>query len=333
MPWRAHLAANRLVPLVAVMCLVGACQGNDWQHRHGAEHPLAGSIVDVGAQAVIEEADLLAALAAADIVLIGETHGNRDHHRIQAELVRAMGQRVSGVVFEMIGTDQQQTVVLYLGDRPGDTAGLGPALGWAESGWPDWALYEPIAAAALAVEAEVVGGNLPRTAVDRLMAEGVDALDPALVARTGLKEPLDPDLEGRLVATIDEAHCGFAPDDLLPAMLDVQRGRDAQMADRLAAIKGRGQSVLIAGSEHVRRDWGVPYYLHRVDPDARVVSLALREVDERLTDLPVALPFDFVWFTPRRQPLGFDPCEAYRQQLQRLDAGLPPEASTGLSKG
>ena len=327
------MATNHLVALVAAICLVSGCQGNDWQHQHGAEHPLVGRIVDVGAQAVVEEADLLADLAAADIVLIGETHGNRDHHRIQAMLVRAMGERVSGVVFEMIGTDQQEVVVLHLKDRPGDTGGLGPALGWETSGWPDWPLYEPIAAAALAVDAEVVGGNLPRQAVDDLMAKGVGALDPGLVARTGLKEPLDPDLEGRLVETIDEAHCGFTPDDLLPAMLDVQRGRDAQMADRLVAIKGRGQSVLIAGSEHVRRDWGVPYYLHRVAPDARVVSIAVREVDERLNELPVELPFDFVWFTPRRQPLGFDPCDAYRQQLQRLDAGLPSLAPPGSSRG
>jgi uncharacterized iron-regulated protein len=327
------LATNHYVALVAAICLVSGCQGNAWQHQHGADHPLVGRIVDVGAQAVVEEADLLATLAAADIVLIGETHGNHDHHRIQAMLVRAMGEKVSGVVFEMIGTDQQEALVLHLKDRPSDTAGLGPALGWETSGWPEWPLYEPIAAAALAVDAELVGGNLSRQAVDELMAKGVDALDPGLVARTGLNEPLDPDLEGRLVATIDEAHCGFAPDDLLPAMLDVQRGRDAQMADRLVAIKGRGQSVLIAGSEHVRRDWGVPYYLHRVAPDARFVSIAVREVDERLTELPVALPFDFVWFTPRRQPLGFDPCDAYRQQLQRLDAGLPPLTSAGPSRG
>lgn len=313
--------------------LVSACQGNDWRHRHAADHPLVGSIVDVGAQSVVEEADLLAALGTADIVLIGETHDNIDHHRIQAELVRALGEPVNAVVFEMITTDQQEAVVLHFGDRPGDTAGLGAALDWAASGWPDWSFYEPIAAAAAASDAAVVGGNLPPAAVDRIMSDGMAALDPRLVERTGLEEPLDPDLEGRLVETIDEAHCGFTPDDLLPAMRDVQRARDAQMADRLVAIKGRGQSVLIAGSEHVRRDWGVPYYLQRLAPDARVVSIALREVDERLTELPVALPYDYVWFTPRRQPIGFDPCEAYRQQLQRLDAGLPPLASTGPSRG
>ncbi len=327
------MAKRHLAALAAIVCLASACQGYAWQHQHGAEHPLAGRIVDVGAQMVVDETELFAALATADIVLIGESHGNQDHHRLQADLVRAMGDRVNGVVFEMIDIDQQTDVVLHFAQRPGDTAGLGTALDWPESGWPDWALYEPIATAALMVDAEIVGGNLPRSAVDGLMTQGLEALDPALVDKTGLDEPLAPDLEAQLVTTIDEAHCGFAPDDLLPAMADVQRGRDAQMADRLIAIKGRGQSVLIAGSEHVRRDWGVPYYLHRVAPRARVVSIALREVDERLAGLPVNLPFDFVWFTPRRQPLGFDLCDAYRQQLERIDAKLPPIAPGTSSTG
>ncbi len=327
------MATRHAALLVALTAFVAGCHPDGWEHRHGSEHPLAGSIVDVARQAVIDEPTLIARLADADIVLVGETHGNRDHHRLQARLVKAMGPAVNGVVFEMIDTGQQAAVVLHLQAQPGDTQGLGPALAWERSGWPDWALYEPIAAAALAVDAEIVGGNLSRDAVDRLMSEGIATLDPALVARTGLAEPLDPSLEGRLVATIDEAHCGFAPDELLPAMADVQRGRDALMADRLVTIKGRGKSVLIAGSEHVRRDWGVPYYLQRLAPDAKVVTIALREVDERLTTLPVDLPYDVVWFTPRRQPLGFDPCDAYREQLERLDAGLAKEASAGPTRG
>jgi uncharacterized iron-regulated protein len=328
------LARNLAVGLIGAMLLLVGCHSSRWEHQHGADHPLAGSIVDVARQQLIDQPTLLARLADADIVLLGETHGNRDHHRLQAEIVRALAPRVSGVVFEMIDTGQQAAVVIHLQDQPGDTPGLGAALDWESSGWPDWSLYEPIAAAAVASDAEIVGGNLSRDAVDRLMAEGpTAALDPGLIARSGLGEPLDPALEGGIVATIEQAHCGFAPAELLPAMLDVQRSRDALMADRLVAIKGRGQSVLIAGAEHVRRDWGAPYYLARLAPEADVVTVALREVDERLTGLPVEQPYDYVWFTPRRQPMGFDPCEAYRDQLERLDAGLPPVASAGPSRG
>jgi uncharacterized iron-regulated protein len=212
--------------------------------------------------------------------------------------------------------------VLHLQDRPGDTIGLGEALDWSASGWPEWSLYEPVAAAAVDQGALIVAGNLSPDSVEQLMQDGIASLDPRLVERTGLAEPLAPEIEGRLLSTIDEAHCGFAPADLLPAMVGVQRARDALMAERMETVRGRGQSVLIAGAEHVRRDWGVPYYLARLAPEANVVTIAFREVDERLTALPVDLPFDFVWFTPRSKPMGFDPCDAYRQQLQRLDAML-----------
>ena len=308
--------------LSLVAFLASACQVHGWEHVHGSDHPLAGRIVAVDSQSIVDEATLLAALDSADFVLLGESHGNRDHHRLQAHLVDAMGASVSGVVFEMIDAGQQEAVVLHLQDDPGDTVGLGEALDWSESGWPDWSLYEPIAAAAVDRGALIVAGNLAPGSVEQLMADGIVALDPRLVDRTGLAEPLAPEIEGGLLSTIDEAHCGFAPADLLPAMVDVQRARDALMAERMETVQGNGRSVLIAGAEHVRRDWGVPYYLARLEPDAKVVTIAFREVDERLTDPAVDLPFDFVWFTPRSQPMGFDPCDAYRQQLQRLDAEL-----------
>jgi uncharacterized iron-regulated protein len=320
------LAVTRLAALTLLLLAVSACQAADWTHRHGADHPFAGAIVDLRSQRVIDEAALLAALGNADIVLLGETHDNRDHHLLQARLVGAMDPSVNGVVFEMIDTDRQQAVIEHLQEHPRDTAGLGAAIGWEESGWPDWSMYEPIAAATLAIDAQIVAGSLPREAIQGLLADGTKGLDPALAERTGLTEPLEPMLEANMLATISEAHCGLTPAERLPAMLLVQRGQDAMMADRLAAIRGRDKSVLIAGSGHVRRDWGVPLYLRRSEPGLRVLSVAFVEIDPELEALPIDLPYDFVWFTTRRQPYGFDPCKAFREQLQQIEAraaGLP----------
>lgn len=321
------MAVTRLAALVLLTLAVTACHAAEWTHRHGADHPFAGSIVDLRSQRVIDEAALLAAFATADIVLLGETHDNRDHHRLQARLVEAMGSSVNGVVFEMIETDHQQAVIEYLQQHPGDTAGLGPAIGWDERGWPDWSMYEPVAAATLAIDAQIVAGSLPRETVEGLLSDGTKGLDPVLAERTGLTEPLEPMLEENMLRTIAEAHCGLTPADRLPAMALVQRGQDAMMADRLAAIRGRDKSVLIAGSGHVRRDWGVPLHLRRSEPGLRVFSLAFVEADPELEALPIDLPYDFVWFTTRRQPYGFDPCKAVREQLQQIEAratGLPP---------
>jgi hypothetical protein len=43
----------------------------------------------------------------------------------------------------------------------------------------------------------------------------------------------------------------------------------------------------------------VPWYLARIRPDARIVSVGLLEVVDGLDSVPAELPFDYVWFTPR----------------------------------
>ena len=58
--------------------------------------------------------------------------------------------------------------------------------------------------------------------------------------------------------------------------------------------------MLIAGNGHVRKDRGVPWYLARMRPDARIVSVGLIEVAAGRRR-PAELPFDYVWFTPRAE--------------------------------
>ncbi len=64
--------------------------------------------------------------------------------------------------------------------------------------------------------------------------------------------------------------------------------------------------------------------LDRLAPDAMVLSLSFQEVrigDEEAARyaesyLAERLPFDFVWFTPRRDT--GNPCERFKKQLQKL---------------
>ena len=122
---------------------------------------------------------------------------------------------------------------------------------------------------------------------------------------------------------IRDSHCGHAPEDRIGAMTGVQRARDARMAEALLTAPGSDGAVLIAGDGHVRNDYGVPAYVRRVDPGARIVSVALVEVDARRASAESyaerfggRLPFDYVWFTPAVD--DEDPCEKFRKSLERL---------------
>jgi hypothetical protein len=79
-----------------------------WQSQQDIGHPLVGVIVDVAAHRRVSEAELTARVRAADIVLVGETHDNPDHHRLEAALVQAFSTtHPAAVVFEMLNRQQQ----------------------------------------------------------------------------------------------------------------------------------------------------------------------------------------------------------------------------------
>ena len=298
-----------------------ACQTvpERWQHDAGTAHPLSGRIYRVADGAAVSEAELLADLGDADFVLIGERHDNLDHHRLQTRIAQALqrdARRPRALAFEMMAADRQLAIVEYLDAYPGDAAGLGAAVDWQSDGWPDWALYEPIARAALANGGQIVAADLDAAQKRAVFEEGPQALRSSFVRRTGLDRSLAISLTDDLHDELDEAHCGEVPPQVLAGMYRVQRARDAMMADRLAVASGRGGGILIAGNGHVRKDRGVPWYLARLDPGARVASVALLEVQDEVRRLPGGLPYDYVWFTPRVDDQ--DPCAARESELQRL---------------
>jgi uncharacterized iron-regulated protein len=280
-------------------------------------------IYEVSTGQRLGEATLLSRLESADFVLLGERHDHPDQHRLQALIVAELQRRARhprAVAFEMIGSDQQLAIVEHLAAEPGDAAGLGRTVGWEARGWPDYAMYSPILAAALAGDGQIIAANLPETATRTVFESGPAALRPTVVSRTGLGRPFPVALANDLRQELDDAHCGQAPDEVIDGMFDVQRARDAVMADRLAAASGRGGGILIAGAGHVRTDRGVPWYLVHLEPSARIVSLAFLERTEADGPPPRDLPFDYVWYVSPLDP-GEDPCSKYARSLERVDPG------------
>lgn len=293
-----------------------------------SEHALAGRIWSPAATRFVSVDDVGRALAAADYVLLGEKHDNAEHHRIQATLlgqVAAAGRRPA-VVFEMLTDGQQGAIDAHLAAHPGDSAGLGPAVGWEKTGWPDWSLYEPIAAVALRSDGRLLAGGLDRESIRGVGRDGVEHLGGERVRLLRLDEPVDAAMRAGMRDIIDRSHCAQLPDSMLDPMVSVTLAKDAAMADALirgAGSGGRGGAVLIAGNGHVRTDNGVPWHVRKRVPAASMVAVGVLEVVDGRSD-PAAyaaplggerLPFDFVWFTARVD--DSDPCEVFAEQLRR----------------
>ncbi len=347
--------APRLLPLMAALVMLPAAAmsaspgaashpepavpDSGWTSGYQRSHPLVGRLWDTASGTFISEGDLIERLAGARFVMLGEKHDNPDHHVLRARLVAGMvaAGRKPAVAFEMLDDSQAPALAAYLRDHPGDAAGLGAAVGWADTGWPAWEFYQPIAAAALAADLPLVTANLSRDAVRALAREGLDSLPADTRKALALPETLPPEIDQALRTAVVEGHCGMMPEAMADPMIRVQAARDALMARAMiggAALSGTDGAVLIAGNGHVRADAGAPWHLKRLSGGDTVVTVAMMEVSDDVTDpteygpryWTSATPFDVLWFTPVID-MG-DPCEAMRRHMEgaaRPSAEPPPK--------
>jgi uncharacterized iron-regulated protein len=325
---RWHLPA--IVGLTVCLVLIGTIAANGfdapWESPLGRDHPLVGRIWNVTAARFSDPTMLVSRLADARFMLLGEKHDNPDHHRLQAWVLQQLidAGRQPAVAFEMFTLDDAPAIARYVAARPKDAAGLGQAIDWQHRGWPDWALYQPIADIALRQGLTLVASNLPPATARDISSRGLGALDISQITRLGLDRALSPDTRAAMLEEIRQAHCGYTSDTTAEAMVAVQRARDAQMAERLAAAGKHDGAALIAGAGHVRHDYGVPAYLRAHAPGATVMSLAFLEVSAQGLEATAyagrfhgtTLPFDYVWFTPRVD--DEDPCQKFEEQLKKL---------------
>jgi uncharacterized iron-regulated protein len=338
-----------LLPVAAVLA-VAACLGRGapatrsptgeaWASPLQRSHPLAGRVYDVRAGAFAEWSALEAAAVQADFLLLGETHDNEDHHRLQARVLRAVtaAGKKPAVAFEMLDAGQQEAVDAALKASPHDPEAVADAVKWDKGGWPPFEIYRPVFAAALDAGLPLVAVNLTRAQARDMVRRGAEALDPEVASLLERAGPLSAGALASLKREMAESHCGELPDRMLEPMVVMQRARDAKMAQRTAAAAARqGGGVLVAGTGHARKDRGVPAFLALEAPGRPVVSIAFveafpegREPADYAKELGVAaLPFDWVVFTARAE--REDPCEGLRERVRGAhDGGKPPGSWLG----
>jgi uncharacterized iron-regulated protein len=299
-----------------------------WKSPLYQNHPLAGEIWKPAEHRLATAGEVYAEMKKADFVLIGEKHDNPDHHWIQAKLISEIGayERRAAVVFEMLTTSQQKPLDDYLSTHPGDAAGIGAAVGWEQSGWPDWRMYQPIAQQALYNHMPLLAGGLDREMLSKIVRDGPDALGKARARALKLDQPIAKKKRADMRQVIFESHCKQLPEPMLDPMVTVTLAKDATMAARMIEARRSMKldvAVLIAGSGHVRNDWGVPIHLRQLAPGKRIVAVGMAEVEKGITDPAEytdrygdALPFDYVWFTPRVD--DEDPCKVFAEQLKAI---------------
>jgi len=266
---------------------------------HSPPDSLAGRVWDARAARYVAPEQLFERAAKARHVLLGETHDNAGHHRLQLRVLEALAARGETRVLAMEQLDSDRQPAIDAARAVGaDAERLADAASFERKGW-NWPLYKPLVEFALAHGWPLAAANLSRSDARAVVT------DPA---RSRLPPPA-PAVLAALERDIIDGHCGAAPPAArLTGMVAAQRARDARMAEVLAAQ--RTATVLIAGIGHVRRDRGVPLYL----PGEDVLSIGFVEVQEDkraprdyFDGFATSASFDYIWFTPRA--VREDPCK------------------------
>ncbi|APG47987.1 ChaN family lipoprotein [Phaeobacter porticola] len=274
----AALRLTALVGLVSAAAIIGTAR---------ADQPVSQTAQT--ATAATSVLDLVPRLTDADVVFLGEAHDNPAHHQVQAELIAALAP--AAVVWEMITPAQAAGLTP---DLLRDGPALAEALDWAQSGWPDFALYQPVFAAGHG--AAHVGALVPRADTRRAMEIGVAAFFGPDAAQYGLTDPLPEAQQSQREADQLANHCNAMPPEMLPVLVNLQRLRDAALARAVVIAlqqpdydRSKGPVVVITGNGHARLDRGAPVALRQVRPDLRIAALGQSEDSQIAGEFNVVL--------------------------------------------
>jgi uncharacterized iron-regulated protein len=277
-----------------------------------ADHPLVGKIWDMNSRSFIDEATLLAEIAKANVLLLGETHDNPQHHELQQKMLNARiasGARPA-LVMEQLDADSQPALDAALAgsDRDATLKAMTDLIKFS-----DWKFYRPFLVTAVDNKLPVIAANISSQQLQPVIWQGFSALDADALKRMAVEEVWSEGRENYMRRNIGGAHCGQIRDSLREGLTRSQRLRDAMMAD--SAISGIGRGIVaIVGSSHARRDVGMPLYLSARAPLAHIYSIGFVEVipgrnapeSYETESASGEVPFDVIWFTTR--VARTDPC-------------------------
>ncbi len=291
------LILGAILPTRADDCVLAVPSGETMPSEQGL-------VYATSKQRFVAVGELIRRLETADYALLGETHDDPLHHALQRfalARIAATG-RKPAVVFEMFNRADRESILRAANAVPADPDAVAEAARWSESGWPAWPLYRPIVETAMQSGLALVPGNFARSRVrDLAFVSGWDSLGAETLRKMGLLQPLPEGPRQLLLATLVSAHPGAIPEPYLHGMLRAQRLRDASMADAMLSADPGAGAVLIAGREHARLDYGVPFYLRLRRPQASVVSVGFmqaRDLDPARLAADEDIAHDFVWLTP-----------------------------------
>ncbi|OGR68187.1 MAG: hypothetical protein A2081_02540 [Elusimicrobia bacterium GWC2_61_19] len=243
-----------------------------------------------------------AAVAASDLVCVGESHDQANDHLAQLEALKALyaarGRNVA-VGFEMLNMTLQPVLEDYAAGRLSEAEFLLKA-DWRKEWGFDFNLYKPIFDFIREKKLAAIALNLPKKVVAKIARTGLAGLSPEEAKY--LPANLHVTTDERYIAYIRQSFDGqmsdmFKFENYLAAMSAWNEAMGARLADFLNANPGFA-ALSVAGSGHMIYNAGIPASVKARAPGARITTYFM----QGSAACPGAFPAadkdlgDYIWY-------------------------------------
>jgi uncharacterized iron-regulated protein len=259
---------------------------------------------------------MLADLARADVVFVGEQHDDRNTHRLELAVLEGLMRRRGALTLslEMFERDVQRHLSDYLAGKMTEETFLQQS-----RPWPRYASdYRPMVEMARAHGWPILAANVPRRFANQVSKEGLGALEKLSPDDRGYIaasiECPDDNYRKRFVETMNE-HPAPGAENLSDAerrarddrFYQAQCIKDETMAESIASASGPGHPLIVhyTGSFHSDYALGTAARVKKRLKNARVVVVSMLPVDNLDTlkpskdDRKIA---DYLVYTLKPQP-------------------------------
>ncbi len=241
-------------------------------HAQGPSRPAAQMrLLDLKTASTVLLADIVPALAQTDLVIIGESHGNREHHLAQLTIIQALhGSGVPMAIgLEMFQRRDQPVLDQWVAGTLSEQEMIQAFL----RNWGDkWPAYRDIFIYCRDHGLPMIGLNVPRAITRKVAQQGFASLTreelgllPPIVCR------IDPEYEAFLRRFVS----GHGHGEVFTRFCEAQLVWDTAMAvHALEFLQQRPQyaMVMLAGSVHAWKH-AVPEQMQRLAPRITVTSI------------------------------------------------------------
>jgi len=237
----------------------------------------------------------------ADIVFFGESHNNPISHWLELEVTKDLYEAKEGNVIlgaEMFEADNQLIVDEYLAKK------YAAKKFEAECRlWPNYTTdYKPLMDFALANKIPFIATNIPRRYASIVYKKGFEGLDDLSAEAKKYIAPLPIFYDAEQDAYKSMREMSGMPAHMTVNLPKAQAIKDATMAYFIHKNLKKGSTFLhYNGSYHSDKFQGIIYYLKRLNPDLKIVTITsvsqkdiekLDDENKKLADFIIAIDED-----------------------------------------